>query len=132
MASTDPIADFLTCIRNACRAKMRRVDVPASKFKQALAEVLQREHFISHYKMLGEPGKPVIRMYLKYDHGDNSVIQGLKRVSSPGRRVYVVKDRLPRVMGGLGTSVVSTSTGLLSDREARTKGVGGEIVCYIW
>ena len=132
MASTDPIADFLTCIRNATRAKMRRVDVPASQMKKSLAELLVREHYISHYKSLGEAKKPSLRLYLKYDNDDKSVIQGLRRVSSPGRRVYVNSKKLPRVMGGLGTSVVSTSAGLLSDREARERGLGGEVVCYIW
>ncbi len=132
MASTDPISDFLTSVRNACRAKMRRVDVPASRMKEALAELLVREHYISHYKVVGEPKKPALRLYLKYDQEDNCVIQGLRRVSTPGRRLYVKSGRLPRVMGGLGTSVVSTPQGLLSDREARTRGVGGEVVCYIW
>jgi small subunit ribosomal protein S8 len=132
MASTDPIADFLTCVRNACRAKMRRVDVPASRMKAALADLFVREHFISQFKVVGDGKKPVLRLYLKYDKEDKSVIRGLRRVSTPGRRVYVDKDRLPRVMGGMGTSVVSTSGGLLSDKEARGKGVGGELICYIW
>lgn len=132
MASSDPVADFLTSIRNACRAKMRRVDIPASNMKQSLADLLTREHYISHFKTIGDTKKPVLRLYLKYDHEDKSVIQGLRRVSSPGRRVYVNSQKLPRVMGGLGTSVVSTSVGLLSDKEARTRGLGGEVVCYVW
>jgi small subunit ribosomal protein S8 len=132
MATTDPISDFLTCVRNACRAKHRRVDVPASRMKVSLAELLVREHFIGHYKKVGDEKKPVLRLYLKYDEDDNSVIQGLRRVSSPGRRIYVDKDRLPRVMGGMGTCVVSTSSGILSDKEARVKGLGGEVLCYVW
>ena len=132
MATTDPVADFLTCVRNACRAKHRRVDVPASRMKEALAELLVREHFISHFKRVGDDKKPLLRLYLKYDNEDHSVIQGLRRVSSPGRRIYVNKNRLPRVMGGMGTCVVSTSSGLLSDREARAKGLGGEVLCYVW
>lgn len=132
MASSDPIADFLTSVRNACRAKMRRVDVPASNMKKSLAELLAREQYISQYKVVGDAKKPTLRLYLKYDHEDQSVIQGLRRVSTPGRRVYVNSQRLPRVMSGLGTSVVSTSAGLLSDREARTRGLGGEVVCYVW
>ena len=132
MATTDPISDFLTCVRNACRAKHRRVDVPASRMKVSLAELLVREHFIGHYKKVGDEKKPVLRLYLKYDEDDNSVIQGLRRVSSPGRRIYVNKDRLPRVMGGMGTCVVSTSSGILSDKEARVKGLGGEVLCYVW
>jgi small subunit ribosomal protein S8 len=132
MATTDPISDFLTCVRNACRAKHRRVDVPASRMKVSLAELLVREHFIGHYKKVGDEKKPVLRLYLKYDEEDNSVIQGLRRVSSPGRRIYVDKDRLPRVMGGMGTCVVSTSSGILSDKEARVKGLGGEVLCYVW
>ncbi len=132
MASSDPVADFLTSIRNACRAKMRRVDIPASNMKQSLADLLAREHYISHFKTIGDTKKPVLRLYLKYDQEDQSVIQGLRRVSTPGRRVYVNSQKLPRVMGGLGTSVVSTSVGLLSDKEARTRGLGGEVVCYVW
>ncbi len=132
MASTDPIADFLTSVRNATRAKMRRVDVPASRVKTALADLMVREHYISQFKVVGEAKKPLLRLYLKYDKDDQSVIRGLRRVSTPGRRVYVNKNRLPRVMGGMGTSVVSTSNGLLSDKEARDRGVGGELVCYIW
>ena len=132
MASSDPIADFLTCVRNACRAKMRRVDVPASRMKSALADLMVREHYISSFKTVGEPKKPVLRLYLKYDETDSSVIRGLRRISSPGRRVFVNKGKLPRVMGGMGMSVVSSSSGILSDKEARERGVGGELVCYIW
>ncbi len=132
MSISDPIADFLTCIRNATRAKMRRVDMPSSTMKQSLADVMVREHFISSVKVMGETKKPVLRLYLKYDGEDQSVIRGIRRISSPGRRQYVNKDRLPRVLGGMGTCVVSTSSGLLSDKEARTRGLGGEVVCYIW
>ncbi len=132
MATTDPVSDFLTCVRNACRAKHRRVDVPASRMKSSLAELLVREHYISHFKTVGDSKKPSLRLYLKYDEENKSVIQGLRRVSSPGRRIYVNKDRLPRVMGGMGTCVVSTSSGILSDKEARAKGLGGEVLCYVW
>ena len=100
--------------------------------KASLADMLAREHFISHYKRVGDDKKPVLRLYLKYDQEDKSVIQGLRRVSSPGRRIYVKGGKLPRVMGGMGTCVVSTSSGILSDKEAREKGLGGEVLCYVW
>ncbi|HVP38503.1 MAG TPA: 30S ribosomal protein S8 [Candidatus Saccharimonadales bacterium] len=132
MATTDSVSDFLTRVRNACRAKQRRLDVPASRLRASLLDLLAREHFISHYKRMGDEKKPVLRIYLKYDQEDKSVIQGLRRVSSPGRRIYVNRDKLPRVMGGMGTCVVSTSSGILSDKEAREKGLGGEVVCYVW
>ena len=132
MSVSDPVADFLTCVRNAIRAKHRKVDVPASRMKTELYKVLLRERFINNFKLIEDSKQGVLRIYLKYAADDQSVIDGIKRVSTPGRRVYVKKDRIPRVMGGLGTSIVSTSRGLITDREAREAGLGGELVCQIW
>jgi small subunit ribosomal protein S8 len=132
MAVSDPVADFLTCVRNAIRAKHRKVDVNASRIKTELARVLLRERFINNFKVIEDTKQGVLRIYLKYAGDDLSVISGIRRVSTPGRRVYVKKDRLPRVMGGLGTSIVSTSRGLMTDREARDAGLGGELICQIW
>jgi len=132
MAVSDPIADFLTCVRNGIRAKHRKVDVNASRMKTELAKVLLRERFINNFKVIEDTKQGVLRIYLKYAGEDASVITGIRRISSPGRRVYVRKDGIPRVMGGLGTSIVSTSRGMMTDREAREAGLGGELVCQVW
>jgi small subunit ribosomal protein S8 len=132
MAVSDPVADFLTCVRNAIHAKQRKVDVPASRLKAELAKVLLRGRYINNYKLIeGERGGK-LRVYLRYTGEDASVITGIKRVSTPGRRVYVRKDELPRVMGGMGSTIVSTSRGLMTDREARDAGLGGELLCQVW
>jgi small subunit ribosomal protein S8 len=132
MAVSDPIADFLTCVRNGIRAKHRKVDVNASRVKTELAKVLLRERFINNFKVIEDTKQGVLRIYLKYAGEDTSVITGIRRVSTPGRRVYVRKDGIPRVMGGLGTSIVSTSRGMMTDREAREAGLGGELICQVW
>ena len=132
MAVSDPIADFLTCVRNGVRAKHRKVDVSASRVKTEIAKVLLRERFINNFKVIEDTKQGVLRIYLKYAGDDVSVITGIRRMSTPGRRVYVRKDGLPRVMGGLGTSIVSTSRGMMTDREAREAGLGGELVCQVW
>lgn len=132
MAVSDPIADFLTCVRNGIRAKHRKVDVSASSMKAELAKVLLRERFINNFKLIEDTKQGVLRIYLKYAGEDESVITGIRRISTPGRRVYVRKDGIPRVMGGLGTSIVSTSRGMMTDREAREAGLGGELVCQVW
>jgi|SRR5689334_10917920 len=132
MSVSDPVADFLTCVRNAIRAKHRKVDVPASSMKTELSKVLLRERFINNFKVIEDTKQGVLRLYLKYTTEDVSVITNVKRVSKPGRRVYVGKERIPRVMGGLGTSILSTSRGLMTDREAREAGLGGELVCQVW
>jgi small subunit ribosomal protein S8 len=132
MAVSDPVADFLTCVRNAIRAKHRKVDVSASRLKTELAKVLLRERFINNFKVIEDSKQGVLRIYLKYAADDVSVISGIRRISTPGRRVYVRKDTIPRVMGGLGTSIVSTSRGLMTDREARQAGFGGELICQVW
>lgn len=132
MAVSDPIADFLTCVRNAIRARHRKVDVPASRMKTELAKVLLRERFINNFKMLEDSNQGVLRIYLKYGPDDRNVISGIRRTSTPGRRVYVRKDAIPRVMGGLGSAILSTSRGLMTDREAREAGLGGELICQVW
>ena len=132
MSVSDPVADFLTCVRNAIRAKHRKVDVPASQMKTELSKVLLRERYINNFKTIEDSRQGMLRLYLKYTATDEPVISGLKRISKPGRRVYVGKDRVPRVMAGLGTSIVSTSRGLMTDREAREAGLGGELVCQVW
>jgi len=132
MSVTDPVADFLTIIRNGVRAKHRRVDVPSSKLKTEIAKVLLRERFINNFKLIEDSKQGVLRVYLKYASDDSNVISGIKRVSKPGRRVYVNKSKIPRIVGGLGTAVLSTSRGLMTDREAREAGLGGEIVFQVW
>ena len=132
MSVSDPVADFLTCLRNAIRARHRKVDVPASKLKAELSKVLLRERYINNFKVIEDSRQGMLRVYLKYTADDASVISGLKRISTPGRRVYVAKDRIPRVLGGLGTTILSTSKGMMTDREARESGLGGEIVCQVW
>src|ERR1041385_8077005 len=131
MSVSDPVADFLTCIRNAIGAKHRKLDVPSSSLKQELAKLLLRERFINNFKVIEDTGQGMLRVYLKYTGDETCVITGVKRVSKPGRRVYVPKTRIPRVMGGLGVSVVATSRGLMADSEAGEAGRGGELVCQI-
>jgi small subunit ribosomal protein S8 len=132
MTMTDPIADMLTRLRNAYRAKRKKVDIPASNLKKAVAEVLLREKYIEDFKVLEEGPQGTIRIHLKYTGREESAIVGLKRVSKPGRRVYVGKEKIPRVIGGLGTAILSTPKGVLTDKESRKLGVGGEVLCYVW
>jgi len=132
MSVSDPVADFLTCVRNAIRARHRKVDVPASRLKTEIAKVLLRERYINEYKVIEDTKQGVLRLYLKYAAGDVNVITGIRRVSTPGRRMYVGADQLKRVMGGMGTSILSTSRGVMTDREAREAGLGGELVCQVW
>jgi small subunit ribosomal protein S8 len=129
---SDPIADFLTCVRNAVRARHKKVDVPASRLKTEVTKLLLRERYISNFKMIEDGRQGILRVYLKYTAGDRNVISGLKRISTPGRRVYVKKTEIPRVLGGLGTTILSTSQGLMSDKEARAAGLGGEILAQVW
>jgi small subunit ribosomal protein S8 len=132
MTMTDPIADFLTRIRNALLAKHETTEIPASKLKWRLAEILKAEGFIAEAQLVGEGRHQVIRIGLKYDSGEVSVIQSLQRISKPGRRIYVTADQLPRVLNGLGVAVISTSRGMMSDRECRRLHVGGEVMCQVW
>lgn len=131
MAVTDPIADFLTRIRNASKARKPRVDIPSSNMKKNLAEILKKQNFIKDYSLVDDNKQNIIRVELKYASG-SPAISGLKRISKPGLRVYKNSKELPRVLNGLGVAVISTPRGLLTDKEARTQSVGGEIVCYIW
>lgn len=132
MTMTDPIADMLTRIRNACKAKFRKVDIPASHLKKEIARILLEEMYIGNYRVIEDDWQGLIRVYLKYDDQESSSIAGLKRVSKPGRRVYAAKDKIPRVRNGLGTAIISTSKGIITDRECRELGVGGEVLCYVW
>ncbi len=131
MAFTDPIADMLTRIRNANSAKHPSVDIPASKMKKKIAEILHEEGYIAKYEFLDEGVQGVIRVELKYD-GNTRVITGIKRISKPGLRVYANKEEVPKVLGGLGTAILSTSSGVITDKAARKLGVGGEVICFIW
>ena len=128
---TDPIADMLTRIRNACQADHKWVDMPVSKNKIEIARLLEESHFVHAHKVLEDGGFGVLRVYLKY-HDGKPVIRHLERVSRPGRRHYVGKSDIPRVKNGLGIAILSTSVGLLSDRAARNKGVGGELMAVVW
>ena len=132
MSVTDPIADFLTCVRNASRAKHRKVEVPSSKLKVEIAKALLRDGFIGNYKVVESPPQDVLRIYLKYQGQDQGVISGLKRISTPGRRVYVQRTEIPRVLGGLGSTILSTSQGVMTDKEARRAGLGGEVLAQVW
>lgn len=129
---TDPIADMLTRIRNACHARYAKVDIPASLVKREIARILVEQKFINSFTDIEKDHKPHIRLYLKYDQNEVPMISGLQRVSSPGLRKYVRKDAVPKVLNGLGIAVVSTSRGVLTDRQTRELGVGGEVLCYIW
>ncbi|HVL98830.1 MAG TPA: 30S ribosomal protein S8 [Egibacteraceae bacterium] len=132
MTLTDPVADMLTRIRNANVAYREEIAMPSSKMKAAIADILKREGYIRDY--LVEPTKPqsTLRLALKYTRDRERSLSGIRRVSKPGLRVYAKKDEIPRVLGGLGIAIISTSSGLMTDREARRQGVGGEVVAYVW
>ena len=133
MVTTDPIADMLTRIRNANSAKHKTVDVPNSKMKTAIAEILFKEGYIKSFEEIKEENNQgVIRITLKYTEKGNKVIDGLKRISKPGLRVYASKDELPKVLNGLGIALISTSKGIMTDKEARNLGLGGEVLAYVW
>lgn len=129
---TDPIADMLTRLRNATAANHDKVDVPGSKIKRAIVRILKEEGFIRDYEWIEDGKQGVLRIYLKYGPGRTRVISGLKRISKPGLRVYAKKDAIPKVLGGLGIAILSTSKGVMSDKKARREGVGGEVICYVW
>ncbi len=129
---TDPIADMLTRIRNAGKTKHEKVDVPSSKLKLDIAKILKDEGYIKNYKLVKDRKQGVIRVYLKYSDDETPVIQGIRRISKPGRRVYVGSDAIPRVMGGLGTAILSTPKGMQTGRQAKKDNVGGEVVCHVW
>ena len=132
MNITDPIADMLTRIRNANSAKHKTVDIPASKMKTAIAEILFREGYIKSFELINDETQGIIRITLKYDEKGTRVIDGIKRISKPGLRVYAGKEELPKVLNGLGIAIISTSKGLKTDKEAREAGIGGEVLAYIW
>jgi len=132
MVVTDPIADFLTRIRNANMVYMDKVEIPASKAKMGLANILKEEGYIKDVEYVEDGKQGIIRVYLKYGQGRERVITGLKRISRPGLRVYAKKDELPKVLGGLGIAIISTSGGLMTDKKARKQSFGGEVLCFVW
>lgn len=132
MVVTDPIADMLTRIRNALVVKHDTVEVPASNMKKAIADILTEEGFIKGYTVIEDGVQGVIRINLKYSHNNERAISGLKRISKPGLRVYANKDEIPKVLGGLGIAIISTSKGVITDKKARKEGIGGEVLCYVW
>ena len=129
---TDPIADLLTRIRNGSRAEHEKVDIPSSKIKVRVAEILKDEGFIKNFRVLEDTKQGTLRVYLKYGPGNEKVISGLVRVSKPGRRVYVTHDKVPSILAGMGVAIVSTSRGVVTDRDARKQKVGGEVLAYVW
>lgn len=129
---TDPIADLLTRVRNANMVRHASVDVPASNIKKKIADILLEEGYVKGYEVIDDGKQGIIRFELKYGDNNERVITGLKRISKPGLRVYCKKTEIPRVLGGLGTAIISTSNGVITDKEARKLGVGGEVVAYIW
>jgi len=132
MVMTDPIADMLTRIRNASSANHDQVDIPASRVKRELVRIFKEEGYVRDYKIVEDGGRQIIRVFLKYGPNKGKVITGIKRISKPGLRVYAKHDAIPRVLGGLGIAVLSTSLGVMTDKNARKSGVGGEVICYLW
>lgn len=129
---TDPISDMLTRMRNAILIKSEKVDIPASKMKVEIAKILKEEGFIKSYKIIKDKKQGILRVTLKYTSENEPVVSGLKKISKPGRRVYVGKSEVPRVMGGVGIAIITTPKGILSDKGCRSEGVGGEVLCYVW
>lgn len=129
---TDPIADMLTRIRNSSLAGHESVDIRGSKMARAIAQILKQEGFIRDYQWIDDGKQGILRVFLKYGPGKTRVISGLRRISKPGLRVYVKKEEIPRVLGGLGIAILSTPKGIMTDKAARREGVGGEVLCYIW
>jgi small subunit ribosomal protein S8 len=129
---SDPVADLLTRIRNASRAEHEKVDIPSSKLKVRVCEILKDEGFIKNFRVLEDDKQNTLRVYLKYGPSNEKVISGLVRVSKPGRRVYVTHDKVPSILAGMGVAIVSTSRGVCTDRDARKQKVGGEVLAYVW
>ncbi|MBI4240467.1 MAG: 30S ribosomal protein S8 [Candidatus Rokubacteria bacterium] len=132
MMLTDPVADMLTRIRNGSKAEHEKVDIPASKLKTRIAGILKEEGFIKNFRLIADKRQGILRIYLRYGTGAERMISGLVRVSTPGRRVYVTADGIPSIMGGMGVVILSTSRGILTDRESRKQKLGGEVLCYVW
>jgi len=129
---TDPIGDLLARIRNGSLAEHEKIDVPASKLKVRVVEILKQEGFVKNFRLIEDKKQGVLRVYLKYGPGQERVITGLRRVSKPGRRLYVAADKVPSVLGGMGVAILSTSRGVMTDRDSRKAQVGGEVLCYVW
>ena len=132
MAVSDPIADMLTVIRNGCKARKKKVEVPASGFKREILRVLLEEKFISNFRYIEDNKQGRLRVYLRYTDDEASVISGIKRISTPGLRSYAGGKEVPRVQGGLGVAIITTSQGIMTDKEAKKRGIGGEIICHVW
>src|SRR5699024_1620319 len=132
MVMTDPIADMLTRVRNASTVRHEKMELPASKIKRGIADILKREGFVRDYELIEDNKQGILRIFLKYGPNNEHVISGIKRISKPGLRVYAKADEVPRVLNGLGIAIISTSKGVLSDREARSQAVGGEVLAYVW
>lgn len=132
MSISDPIADMLTMIRNAQQAKKETVDIPASKLKEEILKIIKTDRYILNYKRIDDGKQGLLRAYLRYAKNHKGVISGIKRISKPGRRVYVNKEKIPYVLGGNGVAVVSTAKGILTDKQARESKIGGEVICYVW
>ena len=132
MSMTDPVADMLTRIRNANTAGHAEVEIPASKIKKNIAEILLKEGYIKGYEVVEAEPQSTIKVQMKYGPDKKRVISGIKRISKPGLKVYAKKGEVPKVLGGLGIAIISTSNGLLTDKQARELGVGGEVICYVW
>lgn len=132
MSMTDPIADFLTRIRNAIQAGHRRVDIPASNVKKRMAEILYEQKFIRNFIIIDDGKQGILRIFLRFDQDGHSIINNLQRVSTPGRRYYVDVTKLPRVKNNMGIAMISTSKGIMTERQAQRENVGGEVLCYIW
>ena len=129
---SDPIADFLTRIRNASRAEHEKVDIPSSKLKLRMAEILKDEGFIKNFRIIEDNKQGTLRVYLKYGAGSEKIISGIVRVSRPGRRIYVTKDKIPTILGGMGVAILSTSAGVMTDRQVKKQNLGGEVLAYVW
>lgn len=132
MSMSDPIADLLTRLRNANRANHEKVDIPFSKMKQEIVRIIKEEGFVKNYKLMEDKRQGTIRVFMKYGPNREHVIKDVKRVSKPGCRIYTSADRIPRVLGGLGVAILSTSKGIMTDKQARRASVGGEVLCYLW
>ena len=132
MGMTDPIADMLTQMRNGSSAKFSKVDIPASKIKINIARILKDEGYIKNFKVIKDNRQGLLRLYLKYDEKNQQVLSNIRRISRPSRRHYAKKDNIPKVLNGMGVSILSTSKGVMTEREARKHGVGGEIFCTVW
>lgn len=132
MSITDPLADMFTVIRNASRAKKEKAEFPSSKLKLEILNVLKREGYIKNHKYMGDNRQGRVRVYLNFKKAKAPAITNIRRISKPGLRVFVPKDKIPRVLRGMGMAIISTSSGILSDTQARNQGVGGEVICYVW